>query len=58
MISLSFKRTFLLLVLALVLLAGLFSWTMKLVTSPAQFPRHPSHIITYPCPPPPYDCWD
>jgi hypothetical protein len=56
--TVSFKRAFVLLVLALVLLAGLFSWTMKLVTSPAPHLQRAPHTIAWTCPPPPFQCWD
>jgi hypothetical protein len=55
--TLSLKRALLLLVLALVLLMGLLSWTMKLVTTPSSYPPKPTHTIAWSCPPPPYDCW-
>ena len=54
----SFKRFLLLLILTLLLLIGLLSWTMHMVAAPATPSSHthwlyPSHN----CPPPPYDCW-
>ncbi|HYU71888.1 MAG TPA: hypothetical protein VEL31_04325 [Ktedonobacteraceae bacterium] len=55
--TLSFRRALLLLILALVLLLGLLSWTMKLVTIPSSNPPKPAHTIAWGCPPPPYHCW-
>ena len=58
------RKSFLLVVVALVLLAGLFGWTMKMEAAP-PFPQHHSSIRSvhtlalgrYPmCPPPPYIC--
>ncbi len=55
--ALSLKRAFFLVILALVLLVGLLSWSMKLVTLPSFSPPRPTHTIAWGCPPPPYDCW-
>ncbi|MBA2392814.1 MAG: hypothetical protein H0V70_08710 [Ktedonobacteraceae bacterium] len=55
---LSFKRTLLLLILALLILMSLLSWTTHLVAAPMT-PAYHTHWL-YPlrdCPPPPYDCW-
>ncbi|MFL5659217.1 MAG: hypothetical protein ACJ8CB_34165 [Ktedonobacteraceae bacterium] len=53
------RKTFLLVVMALALLAGLFGWTMKM--QPAVPLHHSSgmqstHTLAMYCPPPPYDC--
>jgi len=48
------RRTALLIMLALALLAGLFGWTLRMN---AALPTHPSHIQTaFVCPPPPFNC--
>jgi hypothetical protein len=48
------RRTALLIMLALALLAGLFGWTLRMETAS---PTHPSHIQTaFVCPPPPFNC--
>ncbi|MFL5691391.1 MAG: hypothetical protein ACJ795_06265, partial [Ktedonobacteraceae bacterium] len=54
------RRTVLLIMLALALLAGLVGWTLHMEVA---FPTHPnapihsSHIQTaYVCPPPPFNC--
>lgn len=58
------RKSFLLVVMALVLLAGLFGWTMKMGAAP-PFPQYQSGIhaghtvalLKHPyCPPPPYQC--
>ena len=55
------RKSVILVVMALVLLAGLFGWTVKMETAP-PFPLHHSSIHTVNtsprpfCPPPPYSC--
>ncbi len=58
------RKSVLLVVMAFVLLAGLFGWTMKMEAAP-PFPQHQSSIhavnsqaflIRPYCPPPPYTC--
>ena len=61
----SLKKTVLLIVLTLVLLAGLFGWTMKMVLTPVLQPHHAAHVsYTHvladgpgtTCLPPPFNC--
>ncbi len=61
--ALAVRRAWLIIVLALGLLAGLLGWTMHMETA---MPLHAAgtHITrqmasgpNWYCPPPPYDCW-
>ncbi len=55
----SMKKAFLVVILALALLAGLFGWTMRMVTMPAlphTTGMHSSHTVAWYCPPPPRAC--
>jgi len=58
------RKSVLLVVMAIALLAGLFGWTMKMEAAP-PFPQHHSSIHAvqtlssspnHYCPPPPYSC--
>lgn len=53
------RKLVFLVVMTLVLLAGLFGWTIKMEAAP-PFTLHPaSHTLAVAqpfCPPPPYDC--
>ncbi len=53
----SFKRFLLLLILTLILLTGLLSWTMHMVAAPITPTYHNQGYHSRNCPPPPYDCW-
>lgn len=56
-----FHKTYVALVLAIVLLAGLFGWTMKVQTTPPLHHSASIHTVAggpnVPCPPPPFTCW-
>ena len=59
----SMKKTVVMLILALALLAGLFGWTIRMEAMPAmQFHTgiHSSHVLAdgppITCPPPPREC--
>jgi len=58
--TVSLKKTIVMIILALALLAGLFGWTMRMVTMPSALPLHTgmnsSHAIAWYCPPPPRYC--
>ena len=58
--AVSIKKTVVMIILALALLAGLFGWTVRMVTMPSSLPLHTglhsSHAIAWYCPPPPRDC--
>ncbi|HKV57072.1 MAG TPA: hypothetical protein VJO32_02285 [Ktedonobacteraceae bacterium] len=49
----SLRKTFLLIILALALLASLIGWSMRAAAVPA--PSH-SHLTGFVCPPPPFLC--
>jgi len=55
----SMKKAFVMVILALALLAGLFGWTVRMVTMPST-PFHPgvhsTHVLAWYCPPPPRYC--
>jgi hypothetical protein len=59
----SMKKAFVMVILALALLAGLFGWTVHMMTLPSM-PFHTSvqssHVLAdgppWYCPPPPRDC--
>jgi len=55
----SLRKTFLLVVLALILLAGLLGWTLRAMASSAIYQStsvHSSHAMAITCPPPPRYC--
>ena len=61
--AVSIKKTIVLIILALALLAGLFGWTVRMVTMPsmpyhaaAQSSRLMADGPDWYCPPPPRDC--
>jgi hypothetical protein len=57
--TVSLRKTFLLVVLALILLVGLLGWTLRVMASSAIYHStsiHSSHAIAYTCPPPPRYC--
>jgi hypothetical protein len=58
--AVSIKKTVVMIILALALLAGLFGWTMRMMAMPSSLPlhtgMHSSHAIAWYCPPPPRDC--
>jgi hypothetical protein len=49
----SLRKTFLIVILALVLLVGLIGWSMRATAIPV--PSH-SHLMGFVCPPPPFVC--
>lgn len=62
---LSLKRLFLVVVMALALLAGLFGWSSKMMTTPTLQNHHGAIVQTHKladggvrtgCPPPPFAC--
>ena len=56
---LSLRRFFVLVILALALLAGLFGWTVRMMampTTPYHTGLHSSHAVAWYCPPPPRNC--
>lgn len=63
---LSMKRLFLIVVMALALLAGLFGWSAKMMTSPSLQQHHGASVqvrmladgpdVRVGCPPPPFSC--
>lgn len=55
----SLRKTAVFIVMALIMLASLFGWTMRTEASswaPHSGSIHAPHTIAYICPPPPYDC--
>lgn len=55
----SLKRTVVMIILALVLLAGLIGWTVRAQASPSlpfHTGLHSSHVVALTCPPPPRYC--
>jgi hypothetical protein len=55
----SLKKAFVMVILALALLAGLFGWTVRMVTmpsSPFHTGAHSTGLLTWYCPPPPRWC--
>jgi hypothetical protein len=59
---LSLRKFFVLVILALALLAGLFGWTVRMMapTTPYHTGMHSSHLVAvgplWYCPPPPRNC--
>ncbi len=56
---LSLRKTFVIVILALALLAGLFGWSMHMISTPAIYHLtsvHSIHTLAYYCPPPPRGC--
>ena len=61
--AVSFKKSVVMLILALALLAGLFGWTVRMMAMPAMpyhTAVHSSHVLAdgpnWYCPPPPRYC--
>jgi hypothetical protein len=54
--SISLRRIVSLVILALVILVGLFSWTAKVASAPAFHSSSHLHELAYVCPPPPFNC--
>ncbi len=58
--AVSIKKTVVMIILALALLAALVGWTARMVTMPSSLPLHTgihsSHATAWYCPPPPRDC--
>lgn len=55
----SMKKAFVMVILALALLAGLFGWTVRMVTMPStpfHMGVHSTHALAWYCPPPPRYC--
>jgi len=55
----SMKKAFVMVILALALLAGLFGWTVRMVTMPStpfHTGLHSTHVLAWYCPPPPRYC--
>jgi len=53
------KKAFVMVILALALLAGLFGWTVRMVTMPStpfHTGVHSTHVLAWYCPPPPRYC--
>ena len=61
--AVSIKKTVVMIILALALLAGLFGWTARMMTMPSMqyhTAAQSSHVLAvsphWYCPPPPRDC--
>lgn len=55
----SMKKALVMVILALVLLAGLIGWTMRVQASPSlpfHTGMHSGHVVAVTCPPPPRNC--
>lgn len=55
----SMKKAFVMVILALALLAGLFGWTVRMVTMPStpfHTGVHSTGVLAWYCPPPPRWC--
>jgi len=57
--ALTLKRAWLIIVLALGLLAGLVGWTVRMEAPATAHPTRiqTSHQLAWYCPPPPYSCF-
>ncbi len=56
---LSMRKTFLIVMIVLALLAGLFGWSAHMVSTPAMYHHtgiYSSHVLAWYCPAPPRSC--
>jgi hypothetical protein len=56
---LSLRKTLLVVIMALAMLAGLFGWSMRMTSTPAMYHHssiHSTHTLAYYCPAPPRSC--
>lgn len=55
--AISIKKTLLMVILVLALLAALFGWTARMIAAPSYHAAaHSSHTLAWYCPPPPRYC--